>query len=143
MRLTRYTDFALRVLLYLAAKPTETASISVIAKAYDISQSHLMKVVHDLGKSGYLASTRGRFGGVRLARPPEQINIGAVIREMEESFDLADCETCMIAPACGLTAAMNQAVAAFLKVLDGYSLADVLTKPSALAQLLERPGAAI
>lgn len=128
MRLTRYTDYAMRVLLYLAARQDRLCSIAEIAGAYGISQNHLMKVVSDLAGAGYLVSVRGRSGGVRLARPPSEINIGAVVRHTEDGFDLVDCGSCIIAPACGLTGALAQALAAFMKVLDGYTLENLMNK---------------
>ena len=94
-----------------------------------------MKVVHDLGKAGYLASARGRFGGIKLGRAPEDIIVGAVVRHTEDGFVLVDCGTCIIAPACGLTGALREALAAFLAVLDGYTLADLLAKRSEIANL--------
>jgi Rrf2 family nitric oxide-sensitive transcriptional repressor len=135
MRLTRYTDYALRVLIYLGARPDMQCSIAEISRAYDISQNHLMKVVNDLVNAGYLASARGRFGGIKLARPAEEINVGSVIRHTEDGFDLVDCGECIIAPACGLTGALRQALAAFLKVLDGYTLANLITNPAELGIL--------
>ncbi|MBI0477396.1 Rrf2 family transcriptional regulator [Arthrobacter sp. TPD3018] len=135
MRLTRYTDYAMRVLLYVGARPERLCSIAEISRAYGISQNHLMKVVHDLGKAGYLASARGRFGGIKLGRAPEDIIVGAVVRHTEDGFDLVDCGTCIIAPACGLTGALREALAAFLAVLDGYTLADLLAKRSEIANL--------
>lgn len=128
MRLTRYTDYAMRVLLYLGARPERLCSISEMSRAYAISQNHLMKVVHDLGKAGFVASARGRLGGIRLARPPGEISIGAVIRHSEDGFDLVDCGSCVIAPVCGLPAVLNEALSAFLAVLDSYSLADLLDR---------------
>src|SRR3569623_1051927 len=128
MRLTRYTDYAMRVLLYLGARPERLCSIAEIAGAYRISQNHLMKVVNDLVREGYVASARGRFGGIRLGRVAEEINVGAVIRHTEDGVDLADCGGCVIAPACGLTGALREALAAFMAVLDGYTLADLLAK---------------
>ncbi|WP_312784243.1 Rrf2 family transcriptional regulator [Brevundimonas sp.] len=128
MRLTRYTDYAMRVLLYLAARQDRLCSIAEIAGAYGISQNHLMKVVSDLAGAGYLVSVRGRSGGVRLARAPSEINIGAVVRHTEDGFDLVDCGSCIIAPACGLTGALAQALAAFMKVLDGYTLENLMNK---------------
>jgi Rrf2 family nitric oxide-sensitive transcriptional repressor len=136
MRLTRYTDYALRVLLYLGAREGQVCAISEIAAAYGISQNHLMKVVHDLGKAGYVKSVRGRFGGILLARPAAEIGVGQVVRQTEEGFELVDCASCIIAPACGLTGALGEALAAFMAVLDGYTLADLLTKRGALRQLL-------
>lgn len=137
MRLTRYTDYAMRVLLYLGAQPADRLSpIAEIARSYDISQNHLMKVVNDLVNAGYLEGVRGRFGGVRLARSAAEINIGEVIRHTEEGFDLADCGHCLIAPACGLTGALNKALAAFMAVLDTYTLADLLDRRHGLRDLL-------
>ncbi|GAA0641248.1 Rrf2 family transcriptional regulator [Brevundimonas lenta] len=139
MRLTRYTDYALRVLLYLGARPERLCSISEIAGAYGISQNHLMKVVNDLGRAGYLSSVRGRTGGLRLSRAPVEINVGAVIRHTEDGFDLVDCGSCVIAPACGLTGALGQALAAFMAVLDGYSLEDLLSKRADMLALFPLP----
>ncbi|OYY70596.1 MAG: hypothetical protein B7Y12_11340 [Rhizobiales bacterium 24-66-13] len=92
-----------------------------------------MKVVNDLSRAGYVESVRGRFGGIRLARPAESLNIGDVIRHTEEGFDLVDCSKCVIAPACGLTKVLCEAVAAFLQVLDRYTLADLIGRRAALA----------
>jgi Rrf2 family transcriptional regulator, nitric oxide-sensitive transcriptional repressor len=137
MRLTRYTDYAMRVLLYLGAQPDKVCSISEIARAYGISQNHLMKVAHDLGKAGYIEGVRGRSGGVRLARPADQINVGEVVRRTEEGFELVECGSCVIAPACGLTGVLDEALAAFMAVLDRYTLADLLKKRSKLMRLFE------
>jgi len=137
MRLTRYTDYALRVLLYLGARPDRLCSIGEIARAYDISQNHLMKVVNDLANAGYVASVRGRSGGVRLGRPAAEINIGQVVRHTEDGFDLVDCGACIIAPVCGLTNVLGDAVRAFLGVLDSYTLADLLRAPSSLLAIFD------
>src|SRR3546814_5577610 len=94
-----------------------------------------MKVVNELARAGYVESVRGRSGGIRLGRSPEEINIGAVIRHTEDGFDLLDCDNCIVAPACGLTGILRQALGAFLCVLDAYTLADLLTKRSDLARL--------
>lgn len=145
MRLTRYTDYAMRVLLYVGVQDDARLSpISEISRAYGISQNHLMKVVNDLVNAGYLESVRGRFGGIRLARPAAEINVGAVVRHTEEGFDLVDCASCIIAPACGLTGALAEALAAFMKVLDGYSLADLLAKRANFAALfgIDQPAGA-
>lgn len=126
MRLTRYTDYAMRVLLYLASQSDDRlSSIGEIARGYGISQNHLMKVVNDLVRAGYIESVRGRFGGIRLARHADTINVGQVVRHTEDDFDLVDCDRCVIAPACGLTGVLHEATSAFLAVLDSYSLADV------------------
>jgi Rrf2 family transcriptional regulator, nitric oxide-sensitive transcriptional repressor len=137
MKLTRYTDYALRVLMHLAARPDRLASIGEMARTYRISQNHLMKVVHDLRKVGFLDSVRGRSGGVRLARPPEEIRIGDVVRHTEGGFDLVDCESCVIARACSLTGALRHALTAFMDVLDNYTLADLVQeRQDGLRQLL-------
>lgn len=140
MRLTRYTDFAMRVLLYLGREPDRLRSISEIARAYDISQNHLMKVVNDLVNAGYLDSVRGRNGGIRLARDPADINVGALIRHTEDGFDLVGCGACRIAPACGLTSVLDEALGAFMAVLDRQSLADVLARKGDFAHLLVSVG---
>lgn len=141
MRLTRYTDYGMRVLLFVGSRPDRLCSIAEIARAYAISQNHLMKVVNDLVNAGYLKSVRGRSGGIRLARPPSEINIGALVRHTEDDFDLVGCGTCIIAPACGLTCVFDEALQSFLSVLDSYSLADVLNKRGDFSYLLNAPQA--
>jgi Rrf2 family nitric oxide-sensitive transcriptional repressor len=137
MRLKSYTDYALRVLMHLAAKPDRLASISEIARTYRISRNHLTKVVHDLRKQGFLDAVRGRSGGVRLGRPATEISVGDVVRHTEGTFDLVDCGSCVIAPACALTAALHEARQAFMTVLDGYSLADLVEeRKTGLRELL-------
>ncbi|RIV89727.1 Rrf2 family transcriptional regulator [Aurantiacibacter xanthus] len=136
MRLTRYTDYAMRVLLYLGRQPDQLSSIAEIARAYGVSQNHLMKVVSDLVSAGYVESVRGRGGGIRLGRPPSEINVGALIRHTEDDFDLVGCGACIIAPACGLTSVLDEAMAAFLAVLERYTLADVLARKGDFSHLL-------
>ncbi|MEK4487493.1 Rrf2 family transcriptional regulator [Psychrobacillus sp. FSL H8-0484] len=142
MRLTMYTDFSLRVLIYLGAKEkNELSTIQAISDAYGISKNHLMKVTHELGKLGYIETIRGRGGGIRLAMEPEAINIGQVVRHTEDDFHLVecfDCKTnrCVITPVCGLKGALNRALIAYLKVLDAYTLADFLQQKHQLANLL-------
>ena len=140
MRLTLYTDYSLRVLLYLAVRPDRLSSTAEIARAYGVSQNHLTKVVHDLRHAGYVASVRGRFGGIRLARPAGEIVVGDVVRHTEDDFRLAGCDRCVIAPACGLSGALDEALAAFMAVLDGYRLADLAAKRGELADLLGMGG---
>ena len=143
MKLTRYSDYSLRVLMHLAARPDRLASIGEIARTYRISHNHLMKVVHDLRKAGFVGATRGRTGGIRLARRPEDITIGEVVRHTEGGFDLVDCGSCVIAPACALTGALHEALGAFMAVLDGYSLADLVSEQrSGLRELIASFGAA-
>jgi Rrf2 family nitric oxide-sensitive transcriptional repressor len=138
MKLTRYTDYALRVLLYVGTRPDRLSSIGEISRAYGISQNHLMKVVNDLANAGYVASVRGRSGGIRLGRPPEAINIGEVVRHTEDGFEVVDCSTCVIAPVCQLTHALDDAVKAFLAVLDGYTLGDLMVRRDALSAIFAR-----
>lgn len=140
MRLTAYTDYSLRVLIRLALRPHSLATIAEIAKAYDISEHHLMKVVHQLGVAGYVETVRGRGGGLRLARMPADINVGEVVRRMEPDFGLVACfrgsEYCTIESACHLAEAFRAALAAFMQVLDRYTLADLIKKPGELSVLL-------
>lgn len=135
MRLTLFTDYAMRVLMHLAADPDRQSSVGEIARDFAISRNHLTKVVHGLARAGYIASARGRGGGIRLARPAEQIVVGEVIRRTEDGFELFDCGACRVAPACGLTPVVNEALAAFLAVLDRYTLADLMTRKDALRAL--------
>lgn len=137
MRLTLHTDYALRMLIYLAAHPHGFSSIAEIGRAYRISQNHLTKVAQGLASGGYVEAVRGRNGGLRLARAPSEIHVGSVVRDMEESLALADCGSCIIAPACGLTTALDEALEAFLAVLDRHTLADLVAKRRRLATLLE------
>ena len=136
MRLTRYTDFAMRVLLYLGRHPDKLCSIAEVARAYGVSQNHLMKIVSDLVSAGYVESVRGRSGGIRLGRPPAEINVGALIRHTEDDFDLVGCGACIISPACGLTGVLDEALVAFMAVLDRYTLADVLARKGDFSHLL-------
>lgn len=142
MRLTLHTDFALRVLIHLNAHPDRLCSISEIAQGYGISHNHLTKVVHRLGKLGYVTTLRGRNGGIRLARPPASINVGEVVRATEDSFQLVDCPSCVIAPVCGLNGLLGTATLAFLAVLDKATLADIAGKRTEIAALLDAPTAA-
>ena len=142
MRLTSYTDFSLRVLIYLALNPDRRPTIAEIAARYAISKAHLMKVVHQLGVAGYIETTRGKNGGLTLARPIEGITIGEVVRRTEPDmhlvscFDVAAAPACVIAPACRLKGKLNEARAAFLQVLDGCTLAEVMGNRAALTALL-------
>lgn len=140
MRLTRYTDYSLRVLMHLGLNRDRLCSISEIARGNRISENHLTKVVHHLGKLDYVTTLRGRGGGLKLARPPEQIFVGEIVRKTEDGFDLLDCPSCVLAPACTLTGALSEAVAAFLQVLDRYTVADLIRNGDALRALLQTPG---
>ena len=136
MRLTSFSDYSLRTLICLAIKGRST--IAEISRLYGISEAHLNKVIHQLGVAGDIETIRGRGGGIRLARPPETINVGAVVRRTED-LALVTClegGACLIAPACLLQSALQEALAAFLAVLDRYTIADLAAAP-ALARLLE------
>jgi Rrf2 family nitric oxide-sensitive transcriptional repressor len=135
MKLTRYTDYAMRVLIHLGSSDDRLSSIAEIARAYDISQNHLMKVVQDLGHAGFVETVRGRSGGIRLGRLPMDINLGELVRHTEAGFDLVDCSACMIAPACTLPRVLAEATRAFLGVLDRYTLADLLDRKLDLRRL--------
>ncbi|HUW49938.1 MAG TPA: Rrf2 family transcriptional regulator [Sulfuricella sp.] len=131
MHLTRYTDYSLRVLLYLGSRQDKLATIGEIAAHYGISRNHLMKVVHQLGANGYIDTLRGKGGGIKLARPPERIGVGDVVRSMEENMAIVECfapETCacILAPGCTLKDALGEATQSFLATLDLYTLADLI-----------------
>lgn len=130
MHITRYTDYSLRVLIYLALQQERLATIQEIADSYDISKNHLMKVVHQLTLKGYIESIRGKNGGLRLHRRPDDINIGVLVRETEQDLNLVECfsskNKCCITPVCGLKNILAEALKAFLETLDQYTLADIL-----------------
>ena len=140
MRLTLYTDYALRMLMYLALKEDGLATIEEIARSYGISKNHLMKVAHQLGVAGYIETVRGRHGGLRLAKPPKAIGLGEVVRHTEPDMALVLCfepitAECAVLPHCVLRKALERARNAFVDVLDEYSLSD-LVKPRAPLQNL-------
>lgn len=144
MRLTRYTDYALRTLIYVGLNEPRQSSIAEIARAYAISENHLTKVVHQLGRLGLVRTTRGRGGGLRLAKSAAEIGVGAVVRLTEEDLALVECfggNNCAITAPCRLRRALGEALAAFLAVLDSYTLADLLGDGSGpeLAMLLGLP----
>jgi Rrf2 family transcriptional regulator, nitric oxide-sensitive transcriptional repressor len=141
MRLTLYSDYSLRLLMYAAIKPEGLVTIQAAADAYGISKNHLMKVAFELGRKGYLETIRGRGGGLRLARPPAKINLGEVVRAMEEDFAVVECfnpeaNTCAIAGPCRLRGVLSRALKAFFVVLDEYTLADLAAPNSVLERLL-------
>ena len=171
MKLTNYSDYALRSLIYLAVKPEPQAlaNISDIANSYNISKSHLTKIIHQLGQLGYIETIRGKNGGIRLARAPEKINLGVLIKQIEPDFALVECfaatvpkvdnteqqglpitlidetanesssltkQGCVISPACRLKGVFFEALTAFVSVLEGYTLADIINNKVELAALL-------
>jgi Rrf2 family nitric oxide-sensitive transcriptional repressor len=145
MRLTAYTDYALRVLMRLALQPDRLTTIADIAKDYDISENHLMKVVHQLGVAGLIDTVRGRNGGLCLRKPPAAIGVGQVVRLMEPDMDIVPCfndsRSCVIEPACLLKGALAEARDAFLAALDRYTLADLVKPRRRLSALFrDEPG---
>jgi Rrf2 family nitric oxide-sensitive transcriptional repressor len=147
MRLTLHTDFALRVLVQVALGGGTLAKISDIAKSFDVSRNHLMKVVNDLGQRGYLETIRGRNGGIRLMGQPRDINIGDVVRDMEDQLAVIGCLEkkgfCPIQRVCVLRGVLHDAIEAFLAVLDTQTLADLIRPHRALSLLLlDQPAAA-
>lgn len=172
MRLTNYSDYALRSLIYLAVKPEPQllANISDIADSYHISKSHLTKIIHQLGQLGYIESVRGKHGGIRLACAPKDINLGVLIKQIEPDFDLVECFAtpvnvsernprstglpiklidevesqkiktvgCVISPVCQLKGVFFEALTAFITVLEGYTLADIIYNQDELSQFLFR-----
>lgn len=130
MQLTRFTDYSLRTLICLGLHPDRLVTIHEIAQHYGISHTHLTKVVHRLGQRGYIETVRGRVGGIRLARLPEQINLGAVVRDTEENMNIAECfdgdVNCTLLPSCALKSVFAEARKSFLATLDSYHLSDLL-----------------
>jgi Rrf2 family nitric oxide-sensitive transcriptional repressor len=125
MRLTRYTDFALRVLIYLARASGRTVGVGEIADAHSISANHLAKVVQGLARDGFVVAARGRGGGLRLAIPAETIKVGAVVRATEGDCPVLDCAGCVLAGGCRLTGLLAEAKRAFYQALDARSIADM------------------
>ena len=142
MRLTTYTDYSLRLLIYLAVQGDQLATIPEVAEGYGISRHHLVKVAHQLGVKGYIETTRGKRGGLRLAKPAREIVVGDVVRSMEPDLGLVPClqtdgPSCRITPSCRLKGAMQEAQRAFLAALDEYTLADLAAKKKPLRELLQ------
>lgn len=141
MKLTTFTDYSLRLLIYLGARPQHRATIAEVATAFGISENHLVKVAHFLGKEGLLENTRGRGGGMRLAAAPDRINVADVVRRTEGGDLPAECfdrerNRCVITNGCRLRGVLHEAVNAFYAVLERYTLADLVRNRSALAKVL-------
>jgi Rrf2 family nitric oxide-sensitive transcriptional repressor len=141
MKLTALTDYSLRVLIYLAAEPTRRATIAEIATAFDVSENHLTKVVHLLGKQGWIETVRGKGGGMQLAKKPQDICIGKVVRDSEGVDMPAECFAvdgghCIISGSCKLKGVLAEAVRAFYSVLDDYTLADITRNRGVLGKIL-------
>lgn len=133
MRLTNFSDYSLRILMYAAARRERLITIEETAAIYGISRAHLMKVANQLTRAGFLKSVRGRSGGLMLARPPEEIGIGAVLRMTEPDFALVECfggdNRCLLTPRCRLKGILHEALAAFIGTVDRYTLADLVLSP--------------
>jgi Rrf2 family transcriptional regulator, nitric oxide-sensitive transcriptional repressor len=141
MQLTYYTDYSLRVLMYLAIRRDRIANISEIAERYGISRNHLVKVVHNLARGGFIKSYRGKGGGIELARDPRQINIGEVVRYTEGPLKPVECfdverNRCVIASVCGLAEVIAEACDSFFTTLDRYTLADLVKRRERLSKVL-------
>jgi Rrf2 family nitric oxide-sensitive transcriptional repressor len=140
MHLTVFSDYTLRTLMYLALRPDTLCTIDDIADAYNISANHLMKVVHQAARAGEVETVRGQRGGLRLARAPETINVGTILRRTEPNMEIAPCfgsgTDCAIQPACVLQGVLGAAIEAFLSVLDGATIADLVRPRRQLATLL-------
>jgi Rrf2 family nitric oxide-sensitive transcriptional repressor len=141
MRLTTFTDYTFRGLIYLGLHPTTLATVGELADCYDISRNHLTKVVHYLGQNGYIETLRGKGGGIKLALSPEVIQIGVLVRDTEKSSLLVECFSvgqchCKIVPACRLTGILQEAQQAFFQVLDRYTLNDLIQDRTKLEALL-------
>ncbi len=141
MRLTKFSDYSLRVLIYLAVHDDRPVAIGEVSRAYHVSKHIVVKVAQRLVADGLVKSVRGRHGGIRLNRAPHDINVGALVRRTEASWDLVECfdkktNTCPIEPVCGLERALTRAHRAFMGVLDEYTLADCLSRAPTLRHLL-------
>jgi len=144
MRLTFHTDYALRMLLYLSVRPERLNTIQDVSAAFGISRNHLMKVAHELGRLGFVDTVRGRGGGLKLSRPPEEIRLGDVVRAMEEDLKVVECfdpdhNTCAITGICRLRGALSEGLMAWMAVLDRYTLADLAAPRIALSERLKIP----
>ena len=147
MKLTSFSDYSLRVMIYLAAQPERRATIAEVSQAFGVSENHLTKVVHFLGKHGWLANVRGKGGGMGLALPPHEVRIGALLRATEGGDLPAECfgadpDQCCIARICRLRGVLAEATDAFYAVLDRYTLADLAHNQAALARRLGIPALA-
>ncbi|WP_133140694.1 Rrf2 family transcriptional regulator [Legionella genomosp. 1] len=140
MQLTQFTDYSLRALIYITLRK-ESCTIKDITEAYGISNNHMVKIIHNLAILGLIKTIRGKNGGIVMASQPETINLGRIITQLEPHFDLVPCfnkekANCCIAPVCKLKGVLHEAQAAFMEVLDRYTLADVLHNKSDLSVLL-------
>jgi Rrf2 family nitric oxide-sensitive transcriptional repressor len=143
MRFTSFTDYAFRVLIFLALEPDRRATISDIAESYGISKNHLMKVVNVLAQGGFITASRGPKGGLELAWPADEIMVSEIVELTEESFQPVECfranNQCAISPACGLKIVLGEAVQAFNEVLEKYSVQDLIEQKTQLKKLYITP----
>lgn len=139
MQLTRYTDYGLRTLIYLSVLPSgRSASIDEVSEVFGLSRNHVNKIVHQLGKEGLVVTQRGKGGGMRIARDPADINLGDVVRRLENNLQAVNCEQpdiCVLLPGCHLKTVLADAMAAFMRELDQYALADLVHKPQVVRLL--------
>ena len=139
MRLTTLTDYALRLLMYLAQRPERLCTIAEVAASYGVSEAHMMKVTHQLGRAGWIETVRGKGGGMRLAHAPQDISLGEVVRSIEPDFFMVECfstgNACVLTGDCKLTGVIEGALRSFLDHLSRSSLADILPAPSTLTTL--------
>jgi Rrf2 family transcriptional regulator, nitric oxide-sensitive transcriptional repressor len=147
MHLTSYTDYTLRVLMYLGLRTDRRVTIGEICACYGISRNHVMKLVQDLSRRGIVETARGKSGGLKLALAPADIRVGDIVRATEPDFRIVECfgpgeSQCRIGPGCVLAGALGEALAAFLEVLDGYTLADLIKPQRTLRHLLDLPAPA-
>ena len=140
MRLTTLTDYALRLLMYLAQRPERLCTIAEVASSYQVSEAHMMKVAHQLGLAGWIETVRGKGGGMRLAHAPKDIGLGAVVRSVEPDFFMVECfstaNSCVLSGDCKLTAVVEGALQSFMNYLDAKSLADILPDDATAAQVI-------
>jgi Rrf2 family nitric oxide-sensitive transcriptional repressor len=141
MQVSAYSDYSIRVLMHTALRHPARVTVDEVAETFGISRHHLVKVVHDLGRGGYLETRRGIGGGFTLAKPPEEIRLGDIVRLGEESGTVIDCmdrssRTCRLLPCCRLKGVLDEAAAAFFAVLDGYTLADLVKQPARMRAVL-------
>jgi Rrf2 family nitric oxide-sensitive transcriptional repressor len=142
MHLTKYTDYSLRILMYLAASPDSGCTVAELASTYQVSRNHMVKVTHGLSRLGYIKSTKGKGGGIRLNCYPEEVPLGTLLRQLECNFNLVECfspatNTCPINSACDLKHILHEALDAFFTTLDTYTLASTVKNRKKLMQTLK------
>lgn len=141
MRLTKQSNYAVRILMYCAANSDELSKVAIIAKVYDVSEYFLFKILQPLVDKGYVETVRGRSGGIRIAKPADTITLGEVIRAAEDKFVMAECfeddtTTCPLLSSCAFNAALSEALGAFFNVLDSYTIEDLVSNKSRVQELL-------